>query len=339
MFLSLTYYKITVMLITLSIEKTIIIIDVKIMNETDNMKALRFDLHHLRAFKVLSHQLHFKKTADILCITQPALSRLIKSLEEALDVPLFIRNTRQVQLTVAGELFFQEVELIFKKLYHSIDLVKKANVGFIGRLKVGYNDFAIHEVLPKIIKAFQQHHTDIKIDLIYMPTSRQISAAKCCEIDIGFLLSYGSPLADLQERRLKKDRTIVVVAKNHRLAKKTMIDLPELADENFILGTESDWLTWRNYFFSICLQAGFFPGVVQEVSSSSGIMSLVAANMGIAVLSRSLGHYLPSELVAIDLACSLPDTFISAVSSANNHNPCLELFLAWLDERMLSETS
>lgn len=301
------------------------------------MKALRFDLHHLRAFNVLSHNLHFKNTADMLCITPSALSRLIKSLEEALGASLFIRNTRQVKLTVAGELFLQEVELIFKKLYLSIDLVKKAHLGLIGHLKIGYNDFAIHEVLPKVIKTFQQDQTDIKIDLIYMPTTRQIRAIKNNEIDVGFLLSYGCILAGLQEIRLKEDRSVVVVPKTHHLAQRTVIDLTELADEDFILGAESDWQTWRNYFFSICLQAGFFPNVVQEVSSSSGIMSLVAANMGIAILAQSLRYYLRPELVAIDLLCSLNHTFISAASIANNHNPCTRLFLTWLDKWMLSE--
>lgn len=324
---------------TMSSEKTVTIIDVKIINQGGDMKALRFDLHHLRAFSVLSHELHFKKTAGILCITQSALSRLIKSLEESLEAPLFIRNTRQVQLTVAGELFLREVETIFKKLYLSIDLVQKANTGLIGHLKIAYNDFSIHEVLPKIIKAFQQHQPDIKIELIYMPTSKQISATQRYEIDIGFLLSYGSELVGLQERRLKQDRTIVVVPKTHRLAQKTVIDLVDLAEEHFILGTESDWLSWRNYFFSICLQSGFFPRVVQEVSSSSGIMSLVAADMGIAILAQSLRYYLRPELVAIDLACSMNSTFISAVSAVNNHNPCAGLFLKWLDRWILEENN
>lgn len=69
------------------------------------MNPVRFDLHHLRAFKMVAEQLHFKKAAELLHITQPGLTRIIKALEEALQVELFERSTRQVKLTAAGYLF------------------------------------------------------------------------------------------------------------------------------------------------------------------------------------------------------------------------------------------
>ena len=72
------------------------------------MNPLRFDLQHLRAFMMVAEQLHFKKSAELLHMTQPGLTRLIKALEEALQVALFERSTRQVKLTAAGFLFLQE---------------------------------------------------------------------------------------------------------------------------------------------------------------------------------------------------------------------------------------
>ena len=296
----------------------------------ENMKALRFDLHHLRAFKVLSQQLHFKHTADILCMTQPALSRLIKSLEEALGAVLFERSTRQVQLTVAGELFLREVDMVFKYLERSIDVVQQAGKGMIGRLKIGYNDFAIHEVLPKVIESFQSKQPNIQIEMIYMPSLKQIRALAQAEIDVGFMLSAGHELPNLCERKIKHDPSVVILHQSHPLAARASLNLKELAQEHFILGSESDWQMWRQYFFGICAQAGFQPKVVQEISSTTGIMGLVAAKMGIAILSQSLRNYIRAEVVAVDLV-DIQSTFISAVNAPDNHNACLVPFLEHLD--------
>ena len=74
---------------------------------------IRFDLRHLKAFIAVAEQLHFKKAADSLFITQPALSRLIKSLEEEVQAELFTRTTRQVALTQAGQLLLSECRLAF----------------------------------------------------------------------------------------------------------------------------------------------------------------------------------------------------------------------------------
>ena len=300
------------------------------------MKALRFDLHHLRAFKVLSQELHFKRTADILCVTQSALSRLIKSLETTLGTALFERSTRQVRLTVAGELFLQEVDHIFVHLERSIDVVTKAGQGMMGRLKIAYNDFAIHEILPRVLELFQPKQPNIHIDLIYMPSGKQMQALDQAEIDVGFMLSVGQIMPHLSERKMQQDQSIVLLPRNHVLAERECINLEELRHEQFILGSESDWLVWRQYFFQICSQAGFQPQVVQEVSSTTGIMSLVAAKMGIAVLAQSLRNYIRPEVVAVDLHSSINSTFISAVSAPHNDNPCLKPFLEHLDEQVVN---
>ncbi len=77
--------------------------------------------------------------------------------------------------------------------------------------------------------------------------------------------------------------------------------------------------------------------MVQEISSTTGIVSLVAAKMGIAVLSQSLRNYIWKEVVSVDLySSSINRTFISAVNDRNNENPCLKPLLEYLDEKMVS---
>lgn len=89
-------------------------------------------LNALKTFTVSAQRLNFTKAAELLHITQPGLTRIIKVLEEALQVERFERSTRQVKLTAAGYLFLQETEHVFMHLARAIELAQKAKFGDIG---------------------------------------------------------------------------------------------------------------------------------------------------------------------------------------------------------------
>src|SRR3954471_329369 len=115
----------------------------------------RFDLRQVRAFLSVANELHFGRAAGTLFMTQPALSRTIRSLEEAVGVPLFERSTRRVRLTPAGEAFAAECRLALGHLELAASSAVNASEGREGRLRVGYMDFAINGRLPQILKSFR----------------------------------------------------------------------------------------------------------------------------------------------------------------------------------------
>lgn len=298
------------------------------------MNLLRFDFNHLRAFIMVAEQLHFKKSAELLHMTQPGLTRLIKTLEQSLDVQLFERSTRQVKLTPSGFAFLQEVRQVFIHLNRGIDLAQQAQHGDIGHLVIAYNDYAVQDALPKTLETFKKQYPHIGTELVYMPTQQQIQGLQQEILDLGFGFAFSEDSEDLgvKWQPLLQDDPIVLLPKMHPLAGKKEIKFADLAQESFIVGSKNHWQVWRRYFYLLCHQAGFHPNVIQEASTITGIMSLVATNMGIAILSQSLIKYVHADLVAVNLCIeeNFPKSFISIMWQPNHLNPCVPLFLQHL---------
>src|ERR1700730_5220812 len=98
---------------------------------------MTIDDRKLRSFLVLAEQLHFGKSANLLNISQPALSKQIKGLEEKIGGPLLLRNRRDVRLTAAGALLYQEGRRIVRDLDALFDAGRSAVTGEAGRLRIG----------------------------------------------------------------------------------------------------------------------------------------------------------------------------------------------------------
>lgn len=259
---------------------------------------IRFDLRHLRAFIAVAESLHFKKAAEALFITQPALSRLIKGLESEVGAELFLRTTRQVALSEAGRLFLAECRLAFEHIERGVHLAQRAAKGDIGRISIAYNDFSINGVLPRLLELFKEAHPEVTVELTYMPSHVQLPAIRDGQVDVGFLLG---PLAEqgIDTLRVALERTVVLLPRRHSLAHRRSLRLEELQQEKFIIGAESGWKSFRSFVFERCLKAGFIPQVTQEATSSSGILSLVAANMGISLYSEGVKNFARKDIAIV----------------------------------------
>ncbi|QOR37253.1 LysR family transcriptional regulator [Billgrantia diversa] len=266
-----------------------------------NNNITRFDLRHLRAFMAVAESLHFKKAAESLHMTQPALSRLIKGLEEGVGADLFERTTRQVALSRSGHLFLNECQAALSHLERGIQLAERAAQGDIGHITIAYNDFSINGVLPRILDTFKETYPDITVELIYMPSHHQHEALLEQRIDIGFMIGPVQ-LPGIETHRAAIENLMVVLPRRHKLADRPRLTLAELEDEKFILGTEEGWSTFRAYVFRLCLQDGFRPQIIQEASTSSGIFGLVAANMGISLYSDCINRFRREDIAVVPLA-------------------------------------
>ncbi|WP_416138432.1 LysR family transcriptional regulator [Halomonas sp. HK25] len=298
---------------------------------------IRFDLRQVRAFLAVANTLHFKQAAEVLCITQPALSRLIKGLEESIGAELFTRTTRQVELTVAGRLFMEECQQAITHLERATHLAQQAASGDIGHLSIAYNDFSINGVLPSILETFKEKYPEISVDLVYMPSHTQHKALLDHEIDVGFLIGP-LDIEGIDTFRAALERIVVILPKRHHLAGMKRLSIRDLADEKFILGTESGWNEFRQYIFKICLQAGFTPQIVQEASTSSGIFGLVAANMGVSLYSDCINRFQRDDITVVPLD---HDDYTVETIAAWSHayaTPSFRLFQQLLQSKLSGHT-
>ncbi len=278
-------------------------------------KAPKFDLRQARAFLFVAEELHFGRAAGRLFMTQPALSRSIRSLEESVGVPLFERSTRRVRLTPAGEAFAAECRLALGHLERAAVSAMNAAEGREGRLRVGYMDFAINGRLPGILKAFRVKYPQVMVDLEYMPTAMQHTAILQGRIDVGFMIGEfrAQKVINLP---VDSDDYVALLPEGHRLAGRASIQLAELAEEPFVLGSEDTFSSFRQLLFPLCHTAGFFPRIVQQASSTSGIFGMVAAGVGVTLYAGCARNFRRAGVVVrplSDVAETIP-TFAAWVA-------------------------
>jgi DNA-binding transcriptional LysR family regulator len=250
------------------------------------LRPLRFELRQVRAFICVATELHFGRAATRLCTSQPSLSRMIHNLEKAVGVALFVRSTRKVRLTPAGDAFASECQLALAHLELAASAAQHAARGGEGWIHMAYMDFAIEGRVPQILEAFRAKVPGVSVDLEYMPTVAQHDALIDGRIDLGFMTGEFKA-HKIRNMLVEEHEFVVLLPENHRLAARPSLRLSELASEPFVIGSEDTFSSFRAMVFDLCHTASFVPKVIQEVSNSNGIFGLVAAGAGISIYSGS----------------------------------------------------
>lgn len=287
---------------------------------------MRVELRQIRQFMAVAETLNFRQAADNLAIAQPALSRGIQLLEHQLGVILFDRNNRRVELTAAGAVFLEGCRLLLADLEETVRQTQKAARGDLGRLAIGYTDFAITGVLPGLLDTFRRQYPDIAVELIYGSTQEQQEALACRKIDIAFLTS---PLHSeaIEQLPVQVDRFMAVLPERHPLAGKTAVDIHELADEPFVVGVMARWQHFRRHLDALCLQAGFQPRIVQEAYNSEGIFGLISANIGITIHLECASNYMRTGVVMLPLTGTSATVVTEAAWLKKDVSPVLRRFI------------
>ncbi|MBN3961580.1 LysR family transcriptional regulator [Nostoc sp. NMS8] len=245
------------------------------------------ELRHLRYFVTLAEELHFGKAAERLHIAQPPLSQQIRQLEKELGFELFYRTKRNVRLTEAGQVFLGEVQQIMRQLQQAIQVGRQTSRGEIGQLVVGFVSSAAYNILPTILRTFRSHVPGVSIELHELTTDQQLKWLREGRMDVGFLRP---PVEDnkFSCETIFQEPLMVALPEAHLLANQSDIYWRSLANEPFILFPRILAPGLYDLIISLCQQAGFSPKVVQEAIQMQTIVSLVAAEMGIAIVPASL---------------------------------------------------
>ena len=138
----------------------------------------KMDLRHLKYFIAVAEELNIGRAALRLCISQPPLTRQIQQLEEELGVQLFIRTPRGVELTQAGEMFYEEASNIRSLVEQAIERTKRAVQGKLGRLDIGIFGTGTLGTIPKLLQLFRDTNPDVVVGLHTMSKAEQIEALR-----------------------------------------------------------------------------------------------------------------------------------------------------------------
>lgn len=241
---------------------------------------MALELDDLRSFLVLSEQLHFRRAAEILHVSQPALSKQIRRLEDRLGGQLLIRRSRGLHLTSAGQVLLQHARQVIEGAESAERVTRLALKGEAGTLRVGFGIAVLARGLPNLMLRFRKRFPNVDLSVRNMSTSDQTQALIDKRIDVGFV-RLPIPTEDIETIPIVHERLMIVLSEQAIHSAKD--GLAALRSAPFILPCRADSASFYDHVFRTCRAAGFVPRVVQEADVFFTALNLVRAGLGVSI--------------------------------------------------------
>ncbi len=243
------------------------------------------ELRQLQHFVMVAQERHFTRAAKRLHIAQSGLSASIRSLERELGAALFLRSTRQVQLTPAGEALLTEALRALAASNAAKDAVAAVQGLLRGPLSIGSLQ-CLHAVhLPTLLAGFLSAHPGLDISLRQGGSGELIELVRAGRLDVAFV---SRPLRHPQDTivtALDSEPLVLACALDHRLAAQDRVKLADLTDEQFV-DFPCDWGT-RELADRVLAAAGVERRVSLEVADVHSLLDLISFGLGVALVPRS----------------------------------------------------
>tara|TARA_B110000977_G_scaffold196130_1_gene275886 strand:- start:309 stop:1193 length:885 start_codon:yes stop_codon:yes gene_type:complete len=286
----------------------------------------QIEYRHLRYFLAVAEELHFRKAAEKLFISQPGLSRQIKQMENDLGVTLFERHNRKVALTSTGKYLQKELQMNLKNLEDILDHSKLIEQGKEGHLKLGFVGSAMLQIIPTILKQFNSKFPKVMFNLEEMDNQKQIEGLLSQDIDVGFVRLERVPRS-LEIHTVLKETFCLVLPKNHPVNKSNFKNLSQFKDSPFILFDPQYSASYYEKVMQIFDGCGFAPIISHNTIHASSIYKLVENNLGVSIVPKSLQFGYKMNVKFIELDAIPQRAFLSVAWSKNNRNPMLKNIL------------
>ena len=251
---------------------------------------LPFTLQQLRILKAVAAEKNFTKAAEVLYLSQPSLSKQIKTLEKNLDILLINRENNKISLTENGKVFLQYSERILALCEESCRALIDLKNGDRGNLTVGASQTIGTYLMPRVLALFAQNYP--QIDLKVQVNSTRLIANNVLNREIDIAVVGGEIPNELKKNLTIKDfvedELSLIISKSHPFAKKKKINKENLYYLNFI--TLNSNSTIRKFIDNILIQNGIETKqlkIIMQFNSIEGIKTAVSLGLGAAFVSSS----------------------------------------------------
>jgi len=276
------------------------------------------ELRQIRSFLSIAETLHFGRTAELIHLSQPALSLQIRALEEEVGVRLLERNRRKTTLTAAGVAFRDDAAGVVSQLDQAIRRARLAADGKLGLLRIGFISTAGNEIVPNLVRRFRESSPEVVFSLRNILTTDQIQMLSAGSLDIGFLRLPIGEHPELEVVEVHREPFVVVTPLSHKLAKRKRIALHELSGEDFVMYERSYAPGFHDLIFGMLQDAGVVPNVCQTAGQMPTLISLVDSGMGISILPASAVKHSGASVVACEIADKIAMSEIAIAVNKGN---------------------
>ena len=287
------------------------------------------EMELLNEFLVLAECLNYRLAAEKLYISQSVLSRHIQKLESILDVSLFDRNKHSVVLTPAGELFAKDLRKVigeYKKAVKHLDMLKK---GMVGTLDITTSRTVCRYFVYDFLVEFEKKYPDIQVHLnIEDKDTPHIQYVQSGSQDCAIVLNWEKHHEEtLSGHTFFEDLLYVVVPKDHLLAKKSSVQVTELADEQIVSCNKKDNIHCHRFFEKLFADNGVVYAPTAYVDNLELVLYNVISGTGISIISGTALGVVPEMLAVVPVEDEKKFVDVDIVWDPETTNPSLPLFL------------
>ncbi len=239
----------------------------------------------LKTFTTAVEQKSLSRAADLLYLTQPAVSKQIKMLEKYFNVQLFHRQGQKVSLTEGGEVLYKQAKEIIKKWEHSRQLMSELSDKVGGVLRIGASTIPGEYLLPYLLGSYRHHYPEVEIKVEIGDTGEIVKKLLSEEVHIGIV---GAPVErkKLTAKKFARDNLVLIIPLGHPLAQKEKIYPRDLINQDLVWREKGSGT--RKVVEEKLLSAGLALESLQpilEMGSTQSIITAVSAGLGISFVS------------------------------------------------------
>lgn len=288
------------------------------------------DLRRLRYFIAVAEEGHITRAAERLDMQQPPLSRQIGLMERELNVQLFRRLSRGVELTSAGQALFREAKAVVAHFDRALETTRRAARGEQGSLCVGVAPTApFNPLVPDAIRSFRETFPQVSLVLEEGLSNEFVARFNNDQMDVAFVRAPQIHADDVVVTPLQEEPMVAALPSRHPMARtgrSKVVPLKSLANDPFILiGPPGTGL--HDETVAACRAAGFVPRLGQPAPRITSTLGLVAAGLGIALVPSTMQSVRMAGVVYRRLQGAAPKAFLGLASRRGDPSPVLRQFL------------
>ncbi|MBU7595171.1 LysR family transcriptional regulator [Metabacillus halosaccharovorans] len=254
------------------------------------------ELKQLLYFLEAAKYKNFTKAAEVLHISQPALSKMIKSLEDELDMTLMVRSNKTSEITDAGFIVMQYAQKILSQIDEMTTILNDLTELQRGTIRVGIPPIIGSLYFPSVMAEFHKQYPNISINITEYGGAKVVKSVEEGEIELGVaVLPVDEDMFNIYP--IVEDQMKLLLHHQHPLADRDLIHLKELKDEEFIFYHEDFALhdiMWNNF-----IHEGFQPKILFKTSQWDLMSEMVGANLGVTILPESICNRVENKHVTI----------------------------------------
>jgi DNA-binding transcriptional LysR family regulator len=241
------------------------------------------ELSQLKYYVTIADTLSFTKAAELLRVSQPALSYQMHKLELELGTKLFNRDRRKIALTPDGRIFLPLAQAVLFRADEAVRVLKEHLGEEAGEVRMGGNPSVAAYVLPSLFASFRRDFPRVSIHLLEGGDMELQEAVVEGTVDFAVVTAPGSPRT-LDVIPLGAEDLLLALPSSHRLAGRSVVGLGEVAEEEFVFPTTSFNVTTQ--FIDACRRMGFEPRVLYQTGSFESVKGFIREGLGISTLPR-----------------------------------------------------